>query len=133
MKLLFVTSTLSSGGTERVISLLANELAKRQHYVEIICLNRHDVFYPINEDVNVVFAEEEAGTSSIGKKMIWLRKYHFDYLGLIWRLKLQKKTILMKKRKSFFEWFYDMFLKASCEDAAEECIAEIMKEAENKK
>ena len=25
-----------------------------------------------------------------------------------------------------------MFLKASCEDAAEECIAEIMKEAENK-
>jgi hypothetical protein len=38
----------------------------------------------------------------------------------------------MKKRKSFFEWFYDMFLKASCEDAAEECIAMIMKEAENK-
>ena len=75
MKLLFITSTLSSGGTERVISLLANELATRQHYVEIICLNRHDVFYPINEDVNVVFAEEETGTSSIGKKMIWLRKY----------------------------------------------------------
>ena len=39
----------------------------------------------------------------------------------------------MKKRKSFSEWFYDMFLKSSCEDAAEECIAEIMKEAENKK
>ena len=45
---------------------------------------------------------------------------------------IAKKTILMKKCKSFFEWFYDVFLKASCEDAAEECIAEIMKEAENK-
>lgn len=38
----------------------------------------------------------------------------------------------MRKRKSFFKLFYDVFLKASCEDAAEECIAEIMKEAENK-
>lgn len=38
----------------------------------------------------------------------------------------------MKKRRSFAKLFYDAFLKASCEDAAEECIAMIMKEAENK-
>ena len=75
MKLLFVTSTLSSGGTERVISLLANELFHRGHQVEIVCLNRRIVFYPIDEQVKVVFVEEEAGTSFIGKKMLWLRKY----------------------------------------------------------
>ena len=75
MKLLFVTSTLSSGGTERVISLLANELSNRGHQVGIVCLNRRIVFYPIDEKVKVVFAEEEAGTSFIGKKMLWLRKY----------------------------------------------------------
>ena len=38
----------------------------------------------------------------------------------------------MKKRRSFAKLFYDAFLKASCEDAAEECIAMIMKEIENK-
>ena len=75
MKLLFVTSTLNSGGTERVISLLANELSHRGHQVEIVCLNRHVVFYPIDEKVKVVFAEEAVGTSFIGKKMLWLRKY----------------------------------------------------------
>lgn len=75
MKLLFVTSTLSSGGTERVISLLANELSKRGHQVEIVCLNHHIVFYPIDEQVKVVFAEEEAKSTFIGKKMLWLRKY----------------------------------------------------------
>ena len=37
----------------------------------------------------------------------------------------------MKKRRSFAKLFYDAFLKASCEDAAEECIAMIMKEIEN--
>ena len=75
MKLLFVTSTLSSGGTERVISLLANELSKRGHQVEIVCLNRHIVFYPIDEQVKVVFAEEETKSTFIGRKMLWLRKY----------------------------------------------------------
>ena len=75
MKLLLVTSTLSSGGTERVISLLANELAKRGHRVGIDCLNRHVVFYPIDEQVEVIFAEEEAKSSFIGKKMLWLRRF----------------------------------------------------------
>lgn len=71
----FVTSTLNSGGSERVISLLANALQERGHVVEIINLNRHDVFYPILPEVKLVFAEEECGSTFIGKKMLWLRSY----------------------------------------------------------
>ena len=38
MKLIFVTSTLTSGGAERVISLLANEFYRKGNEVEMICL-----------------------------------------------------------------------------------------------
>lgn len=71
----FVTSTLNSGGSERVISLLANALQERGHEVEIININRHDVFYPINKDVKLTFVEEACGSTFIGKKMCWLRSY----------------------------------------------------------
>ena len=71
----FVTSTLNSGGSERVISLLANALQERGHGVEIININRHEVFYPINAEVKLTFVEEECGSTFIGKKMLWLRSY----------------------------------------------------------
>ena len=74
MKIAFVTSTLTSGGSERVMSLLANQLAERGHEVEIINLNKHIVFYPIHEKVMLSFAEDEIG-SSILKKILWLRKH----------------------------------------------------------
>ena len=75
MKLAFVTATLTSGGSERVISILANKLSERGHEVEIICYNKHIVFYPINSSVKIVFAEEECKSSNIIKKMIWLRRH----------------------------------------------------------
>lgn len=74
MDILFVTATLTSGGSERVMSLLANQLAERGHRVEIVNLNKHIVFYPIHKNVHLSFAEEEVG-SSIFRKIGWLRKY----------------------------------------------------------
>ncbi len=71
----FVTSTLNSGGSERVISLLANALQERGYSVEIININRHEVFYPINAEVKLTFVEVECGSTFIGKKMMWLRSY----------------------------------------------------------
>lgn len=75
MKITFVTSTLTSGGSERVISLLANKMAERGHKVEIICLRKQIVFYPINSDVKVLFAAKEALSDFLPLKIIWLRKY----------------------------------------------------------
>ena len=75
MKLTFVTSTLHAGGRERVMSLLANTFAQKGYEVEIVCINKHLVFYPIDEKVKVWFAEDEVKSLSILKKMMWLRKH----------------------------------------------------------
>ena len=75
MKITFITSTLHSGGSERVMSLLANALSERGYVIEIICLNRHEVFYPIVKTVQIRFAEEECNSKFIGNKMVWLRKH----------------------------------------------------------
>lgn len=75
MKLTFVTSTLHAGGAERVISLLANSFCQKGYEVEIVCINKHLVFYPIDEKVKVWFAEDEVKSPSILKKVLWLRNY----------------------------------------------------------
>jgi len=71
----FVTATLTSGGSERVMSIVANKMQERGYEVEIICLNDQIVFYPINEDIKITHVEIEAGTKSLPKKLWWFRKY----------------------------------------------------------
>ena len=56
------------------MSLLANSLSDRGYEVEIVCINKHIVFYPLRDKVKVWFAEDEVG-ASIFKKAIWLRKH----------------------------------------------------------
>ena len=75
MKLTFVSSTLHAGGAERVISLLANSFCQKGYEVEIVCINKHLVFYPIDEKVKVWFAEDEVKSPSILKKVFWLRNH----------------------------------------------------------
>lgn len=75
MKLTFVTATLTSGGSERVMSIVANKMQERGYEVEIICLNDQIVFYPINEGIKITHVEVEAGTKSLPKKLWWFRKY----------------------------------------------------------
>lgn len=75
MKLTFVTSTLHAGGAERVISLLANSFCQKGYEVEIVCINKHLLFYPIDEKVKVWFAEDEVKSPSILKKVLWLRNH----------------------------------------------------------
>ena len=73
MKLTFITDTLSSGGSERVMSVIANELSG-DYDIEIICLRMHVTYYPLQPNVKVTFAEDICGNSLL-KKFIWLRKY----------------------------------------------------------
>lgn len=75
MKLTFVTATLTSGGSERVMSIVANKMQERGYEVEIICLNDQIVFYPINEGIKITHVEVEAGTKSLPKKLCWFRKH----------------------------------------------------------
>ncbi|MBQ3536166.1 MAG: glycosyltransferase [Alistipes sp.] len=73
MKITFVTSTLTSGGSERVMSILANELADRGHNVSIILLRAPNVFYSINDSVKLYFAQDFS--KNIMGKALWLRKH----------------------------------------------------------
>lgn len=73
MKVVFVTATLTSGGSERVISLLANELTNRGYDISIVLLRDPIVFYPLNEKVEVVCAQNHS--KNILGKLLWLRRY----------------------------------------------------------
>lgn len=78
-KITFITDTLSSGGSERVMSVLANELSN-SNMVEIICLSGKESFYPINNNVRLTFLGEKYGKNLL-KKFLWLSKYiHSDSL-----------------------------------------------------
>lgn len=65
MKIVFVVSSLQSGGAERVVSLLANGLAQKGYCVEIICLNKHQIFYKIDDKVNISFITAPSQSSNI--------------------------------------------------------------------
>ena len=78
MKIVFVTATLTSGGSERVISLLANAFCTKGHEVDIVCLNKHIVYYPIDAKVAIHFAEGEIKSTSLPKKIRWFRNYIKD-------------------------------------------------------
>lgn len=52
MKISFIIATLGSGGAERVLTTLANELCKKCE-VSIIKFNQEECFYPLDEKVSV--------------------------------------------------------------------------------
>lgn len=73
-KLVFITGTMSSGGAERVISVLANELVK--HYeVEIICIKSTEIFYSLDSSINVTILPKKVIKNSYFFKSLWFRKY----------------------------------------------------------
>ena len=74
-KITFITSTLWSGGTERVISLLAHSLSNRGYHVEIICVNKNIVFYKFSERIRIFHIEEEIHSKKLYKKACWFRRY----------------------------------------------------------
>jgi len=75
MKVIFFTSTLTSGGAERVISLLANEFNKKGHEIEVIALTSISPdFYVVDEGVKFIHADK-ACHGSLLKEMFWVRKH----------------------------------------------------------
>lgn len=75
IKIIFVTATLTSGGAERVISILANFLSDKGYRVEIVCMSKPLVFYTISKNVQVTFAEKETSSKFLPIKMLWLRQH----------------------------------------------------------
>lgn len=71
MRLFFITDTLSSGGSERVMSVLANGLSK-QHQVTIVCLRGDKSFYEIDDKVNLIFLQSAFNNNWI-RKFFWIK------------------------------------------------------------
>ena len=72
MRILFVISAFTSGGSERVVSILATRFAAK-YETEIICMRGREAFYAVDERVRVVFADDFA--EGWINKMLWLRRY----------------------------------------------------------
>lgn len=54
MKILFAVPNLWDGGAQRVISVIASELAERGHDVSILLFHRHEKEYAIHPKVNLI-------------------------------------------------------------------------------
>lgn len=75
LKICFIAANLNSGGAERVMSLLANQFIKSGYEVEFIFLKKDIRFYPLHQNVKIKMAENECGSESLFKKLLWMRKY----------------------------------------------------------
>jgi len=78
MKITFLVNSLSSGGAEKVLSVIANELVKK-YEVEIVFLEKNE-FYELDKRIKKTYLSEFDGSESGIKKLLYLPI-------LAWRLK----------------------------------------------
>jgi len=74
-KLFISCCSLSSGGAERVLSILSKPFANSYDKVEYIMWYDNPVFYQIDKRVQIVSIEKEIGSKNTLKKMMWFRSY----------------------------------------------------------
>ena len=75
MKVLFVTDTMHPGGSERVISVLANQFCEKGIDTGIVCFRGVDSFYQIDKRISAHYAEVETNKASILSRGKWLRAF----------------------------------------------------------
>ncbi len=75
-KVIFVIGSLSNGGAERVISILANELSKLHYSVEVILLYKNEISYKMNEEIKIRFIDvsNDKKVMKVFKRMYLLHK-----------------------------------------------------------
>lgn len=98
MKITFVTSTLTSGGAERVISLLANNFAERGYEVEMIALTSISPdYYKLDPKVKFIHADKVSKGGLLGE-LWWFRRH----------IKKEKPDVVI----AFMEAVYEFVLLA---------------------
>jgi GalNAc-alpha-(1->4)-GalNAc-alpha-(1->3)-diNAcBac-PP-undecaprenol alpha-1,4-N-acetyl-D-galactosaminyltransferase len=78
MKILFISGNLCDGGAQRVISVVASELAERGHDVRVLLFSRNEKEYPINAKVKIIAIRgsyAEYSTMSGLARVHWIRAY----------------------------------------------------------
>jgi len=83
-KIIFITGTMSSGGAERVISVLANEFVN-EYDIEIICIKSTEIFYSLNANITVTILPNNVKRNNYLLKSLWFRKH----------IRKQERTIII--------------------------------------
>jgi len=77
-RLMFVSSKISGGGAERVVSVLSSALADLGYHVDLVLYERKKDEYPISEKVNIFLLPKNEKNENrivyLWKKMFLLRK-----------------------------------------------------------
>lgn len=81
-RITFFDATLREGGAERVISLLSNALVN-EYEVSILLYYNDDIFYKINENINIVCVEKQTNSKNIIKNISFIKKYFKNNSDLI--------------------------------------------------
>ena len=74
-KLYFSIGTLSSGGAERVLSILSNRLVYQDYEVTIFTWKHSDIFYDVDKRITIIDIEKETKSSDVIKKARFFRSY----------------------------------------------------------
>ena len=131
-RILFVNSSLTSGGSERVMSLIANEFSKRDYKVDMVLLYNYGYdTYDVNDKINVIRFNCESKIKPIKKirqvkelrKVLKANKYDaiisfmqsVNIVTLIANIGLKNKVIVSERcnpkvRKSFIKNFLSNIL-----------------------
>lgn len=75
MNLIVSTATLSSGGAERVLSILSNCFVQNYPKVTFVLWKHAEIFYDIDENVQIIDIELLLKTTNELQKILWFRKF----------------------------------------------------------
>lgn len=83
MKIVFVLPDMAGGGTERVVSLLANEYVNRGYQASIMLFAGNQVAYSLDERIDVVHTGDTSGGNPLIriKRLIAMRRYYKQNAG----------------------------------------------------
>lgn len=70
-KVLFVISSLCKGGSERVLSILANGFVNKGYKVSIITFTSPEVAYPLHPEIRVISLYKAFRSFHIGNRLKW--------------------------------------------------------------
>lgn len=82
-KIVFFVPTLSSGGAERVVSILTKHLACKGENVEIVLYYESNLFYNVYPDLKITYVESETKSRNLFKNILWLRRYFINNADLV--------------------------------------------------
>jgi len=101
---LFINS-LTSGGAERVVSVLINELIEQGISVELFCIE-HDNAFTIPKEVNIIYLSSLTKHDSSLKKLLYL-----PYLALKLKKEIKKRNIELLQSHIYRANFINLLAK----------------------